>query len=280
MYDVITKIGNSIVQHGSHNDRIYVMKLSTHDLPDIAHRLYDMARKNRYSKVFVKVPAYALDKFTSAGYVIEAYIPGFFNGSEGSYFVANYLDKTREREKKDNVIMNVLSSARSIAGKCRVSCLREGFSLHQAVLEDSEEIARLYGNVFSTHPFPVQDPDYVRKTMKDNLKYYCIRSKNKLVAAASSKIDFESKNVEITDFATLPEYRGIGLSTCLLQKMEDDMKAMGLKLSYTIARATSLPINKVFLRAGYSFGGTLANNTNICGNYESMNVWYKALPAE
>lgn len=224
MYDVITRIGNSIVQHGSHNDRIYVMKLSTHDIPDIAHRLYDMARKNRYSKVFVKVPAFALDKFTNAGYVIEAYIPGFFNGNEGSYFVANYLDRTREQEKKDNVILNVLSTARSLAGKCKDACLREGFTLHEAVPEDSEEIAGLYGKVFSTYPFPVQDPVYIRKSIKENLKYYCIRSKNKLVAAASSDVDVESNNVELTDFATLPEYRGIGLSTYLLQKMEDDMK--------------------------------------------------------
>ena len=104
MHDAITKIGNSIIQHGSHNDRIYVMKLSSHDVPDIAHRLYDMATANKYSKIFVKAPTLALDAFFKAGYVVEAYIPGFYNGREDGYFVSKYLDVSRGMEKKKNVL--------------------------------------------------------------------------------------------------------------------------------------------------------------------------------
>ena len=55
------------------------------------------------------------------------------------------------------------------------------------------------------------------------------------------------------------------------------MSQEGMKLSYTIARATSYPINRVFSGAGYKYGGRLTNNTNICGSIESMNVWYKYL---
>jgi hypothetical protein len=36
-------------------------------------------------------------------------------------------------------------------------------------------------------------------------------------------------------------------------------------------------MNATFAKAGYSFGGTLINNTNISGDIESMNVWYKNL---
>lgn len=50
-----------------------------------------------------------------------------------------------------------------------------------------------------------------------------------------------------------------------------------MKTAFTIARALSYPINATFARAGYAWAGTLVNNTNICGGFESMNVWYRAL---
>ena len=36
-------------------------------------------------------------------------------------------------------------------------------------------------------------------------------------------------------------------------------------------------MNITFAKHGYSFAGTLTNNTQISGQLESMNVWYKAL---
>jgi putative beta-lysine N-acetyltransferase len=279
MRDIITSIGRSIVQHGSHNDRIYVMKLSMHDVPNIVHRLYDMALENSYSKIFVKVPGYALDTFIKAGYGIEAYVPGFFNGTEGAYFVAKYTDWTRAVDRKNGVIENVLSEARAFSARFMVPALKDCFTFHKAGLEDAGELASLYRRTFSTYPFPITDADYIRKTMQDNVQYYYMRLKDKIVGAASAEMDNESKNVEMTDFATLEGHQSKGVSAYLLQKMEQNMVSEGMKVSYTIARATSYPMNKVFSRAGYAFGGMLINNTNICGTYESMNVWYKALGA-
>jgi len=279
MRDAITKFGQSLIQHGHHNDRIYVMKLSRHDVPDMARRLYDMALANKYSKIFVKVPTIALDTFMKAGYDVEAYVPGFFNGREDGYFVAKYLDGSRKMEKRHNVLARALSKASSTTERCRAALHGESFKIREASPDDAPELARLYGKIFSTHPFPVDDPDYIRYSMGKSLKYYCIRSKDHLVAASSLMLDYDADNAEMTDFATVPRYQGHGLSAQLLERMEDDVKKEGLKVAYTIARATSYPINRVFSRAGYSYGGTLTNNTNICGDYESMNVWYKAISA-
>jgi len=55
------------------------------------------------------------------------------------------------------------------------------------------------------------------------------------------------------------------------------MKNKGIKTAYTIARAMSAGMNVTFSKTGYRFGGRLKNNTNISGNIESMNVWYKYL---
>jgi hypothetical protein len=59
--------------------------------------------------------------------------------------------------------------------------------------------------------------------------------------------------------------------------MENEMKKKEMKTLYTIARLESIPMNKTFMRADYSYAGTLINNTNISGGIESMNVWYKYL---
>jgi putative beta-lysine N-acetyltransferase len=277
MRDVIATVGDTLVQHGPHNDRIYVMKLSSLDMPHIVHRLYDMAAMNSYSKIFVKAPARALDAFMKAEYVVEAYVPGFFNGREGGYFMAKYLDRSRAIEKKSGILDSIISAACAISPMRKAPVLPKGFTLHVARPEDSKGLADLYGKVFSTYPFPINDADYILRTMEKNIRYFCARANGKIVAAASSEMDHESKNVEMTDFATLPGYQGNGISKCLLQHMEENMIKEGMKVAYTIARATSHPINRVFSRAGYSYGGRLVNNTNICGSFESMNVWYKPL---
>ena len=84
-------------------------------------------------------------------------------------------------------------------------------------------------------------------------------------------------NTETLDFATLPEWLGNRFARHLLARMEQEMKAKGIKTTYTIARAASPGINSTFGRAGYHFSGRLKNNTNISGSIESMNVWHKSL---
>lgn len=273
MPDAIARIGGTVIQHGRHNDRIYVMKLAVRDMPSVVHRLYSMAKENSYSKIFAKVPSRVLGHFIEAGYTIEAYVPGFFNGREGGYFVAKYLDSIRSVDRPARAVGREPSTPRPTSSRRKAS----GITYHIAVPGDEGELAGIFQRVFSTYPFPIQDADYLLETMAKNIRYFFARINGRPVAVASSEMDHESGNVELTDFATLPEYRGNGISARLLRYMEQNMVAEGVKLAYTIARGTSYPINRVFSRAGYAYGGRLVNNTNICGGFESMNVWYKPL---
>ena len=83
----------------------------------------------------------------------------------------------------------------------------------------------------------------------------------------------------MTDFATAPAARGASLARHLLARMDEDLAAKGFCTAYTIARAASAGMNICFARGGYTWGGTLWNNTQICGKLEHMNVWHKALNA-
>jgi putative beta-lysine N-acetyltransferase len=115
------------------------------------------------------------------------------------------------------------------------------------------------------------------KTMKEETLYFGVFNNNQLVGISSCEINSAQDNVEMTDFAIMTEYRGNQLARHLLKKMEIAMEAMGIKTSYTIARSTSFPMNATFSSAGYEYSGTLWNNTQISGDIESMNVWYKPI---
>ncbi len=70
------------MQHGKYNDRIYLMKLAKKDYPDIIEKLDKLALSQGYSNIFAKVPTSAKDGFVKNGYLIEAFIPKFYNGFE------------------------------------------------------------------------------------------------------------------------------------------------------------------------------------------------------
>ncbi len=276
MNDTITTIGNSVVQHGSYNDRIYLMKLSQDDLPEIIVKLDSLAYQEKYSKIFAKLPEYAKDAFLAQGYVVEASIPKFYHGSQTAYFMAKYFSENRKQIPNQDELDNVLMTAKSkYSYENQPVHLSDDFIARECRFSDISNIAQLYQKVFTTYPFPIQDPDYIAETMADNVAYFGVWHNQTLIALSSSEMDLNGNNVEMTDFATLPDYRGHNLSTYLLQTMEHQMKKREIKTAYTIARSLSYGMNITFAKRGYQYSGTLINNTNISGSLESMNVWYK-----
>ncbi len=275
--DVVMHHGRSIIQHGHYNNRVYIMKLATEDAPDIIRIADDLAGKEHYGKIFAKVPKSLETLFSEHGYCTEATVPFFFHGDEPAVFMAKYSDSARSVMKDTTVSSNVLSTAFSHAGERHAYSLPDGFSLMQAHAGDADDIAVLFENVFRTYPFPVTDPSYIRQSMQGDTRYYIIRKSHMLAAVASCEIDITNRNIEVTDFATSPLFRGRGFASHLLYAIESAMEKEGIVLSYTICRAISGAINSVFASAGYAYAGQLPNNTNICGRIESMNVWYRKL---
>ena len=275
--DAVMHRGNSIVQHGRINNRVYVMKLAPADTHDIIRYAEDLTSKEGYTKIFAKVPESSVEIFASAGYITEATVPFFFRGKDSAVFMAKYTDPGRKEIPDATIIEEVISAASGYAGKRIQPDLPDGFSLMHAHAGDAEEIAALYRTVFKTYPFPIHDPEYIRESIRRKVRYYIIKKFHQLAAVASCEIDAENLNAEVTDFATDPLFQRMGFAGILLHTMEADLKKEGILLAYTIARAVSRPVNVVFARAGYQYAGLLPNNTNICGSLESMNVWYKKL---
>lgn len=273
MPDQVAVIGESTVQHGPANNRIYLMHLSTEDMPEMPGRLVELAEHRGYTKVIARLPERALDDFLRAGYHVEARIPGLYEGRENGFFVARFLDAKRANDPSAVVDRRLLLDGPSE----RCLDLPEGFSIGGARPEDVAAIARVYSRTFATYPFPIKDPDYLRKEMAGDVRFFVVRKDGVIVAASSAEMDCSGENVEMTDFAVLPECRGFRLSAALLQTMEESMLEQGIQTAYTICRAGWYPVNRLFSGAGYRYGGTLVRNTQICGKCESMHVWYRPI---
>lgn len=278
MHDKCEIFGHSEIQYGPYSNRIYLMKLDKRDLPDIVLKLDKLASEHDYTKIFVKVPVDAEGEFLNGGYRREASIPGFYQGRIEAVFLGRYLDPLRAEAGNQAELDNVLELAEAKARrKPQERDLPEGFSLFRCGPEHVQEMSRLYEEVFPSYPFPIHDPGYLRETMASHIDYFGVLQGERLISLASSEMDARGSNVEMTDFATLPEFRGRGLAQFLLQEMEEAMINKGMHTAYTIARAVSPGMNITFSRRGYSYGGTLVNNTQISGSIESMNIWYKSL---
>jgi putative beta-lysine N-acetyltransferase len=280
MADIIEKIGRSIVQHGPYNRRVYLMKLHVRDVLHILPALDRLAHDKHYEKILAKVPSESKAVFEKQGYVQEAVIPEYFNNREHAFFMCKYLSSSRRQITDRQQIQDILSLAKQQGQLPSKKKPTQPLNIRICRPEDANEMSRVFKSVFETYPFPIFDADYLATVMKNKqAMYFCMENDRQINAIAASELDPDNKGVEMTDFATLPEYRGRGFAGCLLEDMERTMAEQGMKTAFSIARALSPGMNILFARKGYAFGGTLVNNTQISGRIESMNVWYKSLGA-
>jgi len=278
MFDKIETISQSTIQHGPYNDRVYLMELHPKDTGKIIETLTDLVILKRYSKIFAKVPEKVLDLFLDQEFKLEASIPDYYGKGVAACFVSQFFTAKRsylsKKKRKEIEKIKALSTAESVKSDVP---LPEGYTLKALTVRYAKALADHYQKVFEVYPFPIFDESYIRQTMKRNIKYFGFFSGDQLVASSSAEMDKKHHSVEMTDFATHPNHLGKNLSYLLLVEMEKQMKHLGIKTCYTIARAHSYGMNKTFGRAEYKLGGTLVNNTLIGASIESMNVWYKSL---
>lgn len=275
--DIIEKLEGATIQHGPLSDRIYLMKLGDADSETLIPAMIEIAEENGYSKLFTKVPMSQAEQFILSGFDAEATVPNMYNGKEDAMMFGYYLDEPRRIEEDQQNLDRIVELSVSKTDNGITQPLDDQYTLRKCGIDDADEMADIYSQVFDTYPFPISDPDYIQQTMDSNVAYFGIESDGQLLALASAEMDPSSQSVEMTDFATLPPQRGKGFAAHLLKEMEKYTKLIGIKTAYTIARAVSPGMNITFAKLGYGYGGRLINNTNISGSIESMNVWHKSL---
>lgn len=275
--DIVEHIQGSLVQHGHHNERIYLMQLNTDNPETLIPVIDNLARQNAYGKIFAKVPAPFWRTFETAGYEKEAVIPGFFRGKVDALFIAKYFTSERKTLQEDKGVLDqALQNTQKVSNSTsQVPSLTQNVDVCQP--SDAAEMSSIYRQVFKSYPFPIQNPAFIERMMDAGNFYFCIRVQGKIAALAAAEIDLPHQAAEMTDFATLPQWRGRGFAGRFLRLMHRRIRDMGIQTAFTIARASSSGMNAVFKNCGYHYAGLLKNNSQICGGIQSMTVWYKHL---
>ena len=103
MFDIIEKLENCIIHHGKCNNRIYLMEYDVKDENKFIDLLEDLAHREGYSKIVLKVPEISIRKFIDRGYHIEGEIPGYFNGKENCIFLSKFMLPERAESPEGDI---------------------------------------------------------------------------------------------------------------------------------------------------------------------------------
>lgn len=235
-----------------------------------------VSEKISAEKLICKVRQEHFNDFLERGYICEAKLDGYFLGSDAYFFCKYFQTERLENDQwifEDQIIKNVYLLQRFSKDALPPASV----TLRKAVNGDGNRLAKLYREVFQVYPTPLHDPNYIEKTIIEGTIYYLLEQDGDIISAASAEVNSVYKNAELTDCATLMNYRKHGYVKLLLQKLEEELKAKNIYCAYSLARAQSFGMNAAFYQLGYDYRGRMLNNCFIFDQIENMNLWVKDL---
>lgn len=238
-----------------------------------------IAEANGFDKILCMASRRDWQQFLRYGYVLEAVLKYSLNG-EDAFVVSKF--RSQERLTSHNLMEEILLIEKVMEEPRppqHLSAQPQGFGFRLARQDDVPELIALYQSIFETYPSPLIHSSYLDAVFqKDTLFAVCTRE-GEIVSAASAELQPHLRSAELTDCATKPGARGLGLMSHILALLEREIGERGYVCAYTMARSRSFGMNNVFYRLGYEFLGRLVNNCDIYGAYEDMNIWVRDLRA-
>lgn len=201
------------------------------------------------------------------------------------YNTEDRRDSQEVVQQENNLINNVLetqASRRDIPEIYTVELIDETCNLR-----DISDMVKLYSEAFTTYTTNLNHVSVSH--MVDNSWTYVVRHNGRVVSTVVAEIadvNLDNGNTiriaELSEMATLRDYRGQGLVTYATQQLLDDLN--DVNLIYAEARASHFAINRTFRRLGFEYAGRLNKQCILSGDqeineqgpYENLNVWYIA----
>ncbi|MCM3568823.1 putative beta-lysine N-acetyltransferase [Neobacillus mesonae] len=242
----------------------------------VLQKAEELVHEQQIEKLIIKGRFEDTISFYEQGFQPEVMVDGYFLGNDAWFFSKFF---TSERKKNDHWMTEdrIIQSVYQLSPNDQRNHTPKEYELKKAEPNDAEKLSALYKQVFQIYPTPLNDPEYVRKTMEDGTIYYAFFFEGEIVSAASAEINSFYKNAELTDCATLSTHRKYGLMKLLLQELEQELIRNGIFCTYSIARSLSFGMNGALYQLGYKYRGRLMNNVYIYDKLENMNMWVKNL---
>lgn len=258
----------------NHNQRLKIVDYEG-DPAVLASRMIKLCQEDGLGKIIAVIDDRDEKVFRHNGYILEGNIPGYFKGKDGhclSYFTKQERAHSIPLEKEDMII----SQAQEVRGQYQFS-ENNKFVFRDANESDANQLAKLYDTVFKSYPTPMDNPAYIKKVMNQKVLFKVAEVAGQIVSAASADMNSVLLNAEITDCATLTEYRGQGLLSDLIYQLEGELIKKDFVTLFSLSRALSVGVNIVLVKQGYVYSGRQINNCDIMGKFEDMNIWVKRL---
>ncbi|OAT79353.1 putative beta-lysine N-acetyltransferase [Desulfotomaculum copahuensis] len=255
------------------SERLWVTGYEAGDPAALRDFLKQLAISEGLGKIILPVRPEDLNRLQGDGFKLEGTIDGYFQYDDGHFLAAfpraeRSYSPALSRQRKMLAEIRGRKSFRPVKSP-------PGFTLRRAGSRDIPAMAAVFRRVFATYPAPVYDPGYLAGAMNKGDLFMVFYHGRRLVSVAAAEIDSCRQRAELTNCATDPAFRGMGLSTLLLRQIERACLDARIGCLYSLARASSFGMNLVFHRLGYRFGGTLINNCHIAGDFEDMNIWVR-----
>lgn len=260
-----------------YNQRIKILKYSGTNYEGLILKLRWLAEANGFDKMIAMASRSDWQQFLRHGYVLEGVLKYYLNG-EDAYIVSKF--RSQDRLTSHSLMEEILLIEKLMHTEVKKTPnpRPSGYQFRLARREDIPELIELYKRIFETYPSPLVHSDYLDTVFHQETRFVvATNQEGHIRAAASAELYHDQKAAELTDCATHPESRGLGLMSHLLEILENELIKEDYICAYTMARARSYGMNSVFYGLGYEFLGRLINNCDIYGAYEDMNIWVKNL---
>ncbi|MFD2705018.1 putative beta-lysine N-acetyltransferase [Salibacterium lacus] len=238
--------------------------------------LYDFSVEQSCDKLIFYVKNKERSRFEKAPFICEGEIKGFFRGAD-AFIYSWFLEPGRARPVDQLQEDLVLQNAVDFSAEKERSLIPTGYTMRHPGENDAEEMARLYRSVFRTYPTPMHDPQFIRDVMKEEVYFTIMEHEGNIVSACSADVLESFQSAEMSDCATHPEHRNQGLLSTQFSYLIQQMQRKGLWSLFSYSRSLSFGMNLVNVYHGFEYGGTMVRNSNIAGQLESMNIWYRQL---
>lgn len=246
------------------------------NIKKILVRAEELVKQHQVEKLIIKARMEDTISLFEFGLQPEAIVDHYFRGSNAYFYTKYYI---ADRKKNDHWMTEdaIIHSIYQLDHVQQNLTPPKDYEIKKADENQAAKLSALYRQVFQIYPTPLNDPEYIKKTMQGGTIYYVFLHQGDIVSAASAEINDFYKNAELTDCATLPEHRKYGLMKILLNELEGELIKKGIFCSYSIARSLSFGMNAALYQLGYSYRGRLVNNVYIYDKLEDMNMWVKNL---
>ncbi|WP_158736161.1 putative beta-lysine N-acetyltransferase [Alteribacillus sp. YIM 98480] len=259
------------------SERIKIYALPKEEkMPLFLDSLKRVARTQHCDKLIFYVTQEDRTRESLKQFELEGAIKGFFKGKDAfiySFFLHPSRNYTVDPQKEKRVI----EQACAVTKKAGRSILPAKYTMRRPTENDAEEMSRLYRSVFKTYPTPMHDPDFIRGVMKNEVYFTVIEHKDRIISACSADVLPSFQSAEMSDCATIEEHRNKGLLSYQFSFLIRLMQQKKIWTLFSYSRSLSLGMNVVNIYHGFTYGGRMVRNSNISGQLESMNIWYRQL---